>query len=279
MDEIKTLITAIGDFFTKSDWYSMVKWPFWILLTIVATGGVYTARFGKKNLICPGINGTLNVITLYLFLALAYSAYAPLRTMISELPFLAVTDKSVTAVNPWGLSLAAIPPLMLRLMILIFLLNLTDSFSLYPKTIVTWVLVQVADTLVALFFYAVITAGIGKLLPSLLGRFALIPVVLVLLVGMVMVCAKFIFTVIIKEPNTYFTAVYKFFTTNRFGSACTISTVSFLLVVLVLTMLNTLGCAVLTYENINRTGIVIIFCLCTAVQYIFSMFYSDRKKG
>ena len=117
MDEIKTLITAIGDFFTKSDWYSMVKWPFWILLTIVAAGGVYTARFGKKHLICPGINGTLNVITLYLFLALAYSAYAPLRTMISELPFLAVTDKSVTAVNPWGLSLAAIPPLMLRLMI------------------------------------------------------------------------------------------------------------------------------------------------------------------
>ena len=294
MDEIKTLITAIGDFFTKSDWYSMVKWPFWILLTIVAAGGVYTARFGKKNLICPGINGTLNVITLYLFLALAYSAYAPLRTMISELPFLAVTDKSVTAVNPWGLSLAAIPPLMLRLMILIFLLNLTDSFSLYPKTIVTWVLVQVADTLVALFFYAVITAGIGKLLPSLLGRFALIPVVLVLLVGVVMVCAKFVFTVIIKEPNTYFTAVYKFFTTNRFGSACTISTVSFLLVVLVLTgpkvgwneyvvlvltMLNTLGCAVMTYENINRMGIVIIFFLCTAVQYIFSMFYSDRKKG
>ena len=74
MDEIKTLITAIGDFFTKSDWYSMVKWPFWILLTIVATGGVYTARFGKKNLVCPGINGTLNVITLYLFLALAYSS-------------------------------------------------------------------------------------------------------------------------------------------------------------------------------------------------------------
>ena len=112
MDEIKTLITAIGDFFTKSDWYSMVKWPFWILLSTLAAGGVYTARFGKKNLVCPGINGTLNVITLYLFLALAYSTYAPLRTMISELPFLAVTDKSVSAVDPWSLDMVSIPPLL-----------------------------------------------------------------------------------------------------------------------------------------------------------------------
>ena len=52
-----------------------------------------------------------------------------------------------------------------------------------------------------------------------------------------------------------------------------------LALVLVLTMLNTLGCAVMTYESVNKTGIVIIFCLCTVVQYIFSMFYSDRKKG
>ena len=279
MDEIKTLITAIGDFFTNSDWYSMVKWPFWILLTTVAAGGVYTARFGKKNLGCPGINGMLNLVTLYLFLALAYSTYAPLRTMISELPFLAVTDKSVTAVDPWSLDMVAIPPLMLRLMLLIFFLNLTDSFSLSPKTIVTWGLVQIADTLVALIIYAIVTAGISLIIPSLLGRFSIIPFLLVLLVGFVMICAKFVFTVIIKEPNTYFTAVYKFFTTNRFGSACTISALSFVLSVLVLTMVNVLDCAVLTYETVNKTGIVIIFALCAAVQYIFGMFYSDRKKG
>ena len=279
MDEIKTLITAIGDFFTKSDWYSMVKWPFWILLTIVATGGVYTARFGKKNLVCPGINGTLNVITLYLFLALAYSSYAPLRTMISELPFLAVTDKTVTAVDPWSLDMVSIPPLLFRLMLLIFFLNLTDSFSLNPKTIVTWGLLQIVDTLAALIIYAVVTAGISMIIPSLLGRFSIIPVVLVLLIGIVMLCAKFVFTVIVKEPNTYFTAIYKFFTTNRLGSACTISALGFVLSLLVLTMLNVLDCAVMTYETVNKTGIVIIFILCTTVQYFFGMFFSDRKKG
>lgn len=279
MPEITNLFTAIGDFFTKADWYAMVKWPFWILLTTVAVGGVYTARFGKKNLVCPGVNATLNLVTLYLCLALAYTIYPPLRTMFSELPFLSVTDKAITAVNPWGLKPAALPPLMLRLMILIFCLNMTDSLSLNPKTIVTWILVQIADTFVALFVYTIITAGIGRIIPSLLGRFALIPVALVLLVGLVMICAKFVFTVIIKEPNTYFTAIYKFFTTNRFGSSCTISAVSFLLSVLVLTVMNLFNFSVLTYATVNKTGIIIIFCLCTLVQYIFSMFYSDRKKG
>ena len=94
-----------------------------------------------------------------------------------------------------------------------------------------------------------------------------------------MLCAKFVFTVIVKEPNTYFTAVYKFFTTNRFGSACTISALGFVLSLLVLTMVNVLDCSVMTYETVNKTGIVIIFVLCTTVQYFFGVFFSDRKKG
>lgn len=279
MPDFTTLITAIGDFFTNSAWYAMVKWPFWILLATVAAGGVYTARFGKKNLVCQGVSGLLNLIILYLIFALGYAAVPSLRTMFSEMPFLAVTDKAVTAVDPWGLKLAAIPPVMLRLMILIFLLILTDNLGLTPKTLLTWLAFQFVDTILALVLYAIITAGISLIFPSLLSRFALIPVVLVLLVGIVMICAKFVFTVIIKEPNTYFTAVYKFFTVNRFGSILTISAVSFLLAMAVLTVMNLLNCAVFTYATTNRTGLIIILCLCLVVQYFFSMFYSDRKKG
>lgn len=279
MPDFATLIATIGDFFTKSDWYAMVKWPFWILLTTVAAGGVYTARFGKKNLVCQGVNGLLNLIILYLVFSLGYATVPALRTLLSEMPFLAVTDKAVTAVDPWGLSLAAIPPVMLRLMILIFLLNLTDNMGLIPKTLLTWLAYQFVDTLVALVLYAIITAGVSLVFPALLGRFALIPVVLVLLIGVVMICAKFVFTVVIREPNSYFTAVYKFFTVNRFGSMLTVSAVSFLLAMVVLTVMNLLGCAVLSYDTTNRTGLVIILVLCLVVQYFFSMFYSDRKKG
>ena len=279
MPDFTSLIAAIGDFFTKADWYAIVKWPFWILLTTVAAGGVYTAQFGKKNLICQGVSGLLNLIILYLVFSLGYTAVPALRTMLSEMPFLSVTETAVTAVDPWGLSLAAIPPVMLRLMILVFLLIMTDNLGLNPKTLLTWLAFQILDTVIALVLYAIITAGVSLIFPSLLGRFALIPVVLVLLIGLVVLCAKFVFTVIIREPNTYFTAVYKFFTVNRFGSMLTVSAVSFLLAVLTLTLLNLLDCSVLTFASANRTGLVIILVLCMVVQYFFSMFYSDRKKG
>ena len=279
MPDFTSLIAAIGDFFTKADWYAMVKWPFWILLTTVAAGGVYTARFGKKNLICQGVSGLLNLIILYLVFSLGYTAVPALRTMLSEMPFLSVTETAVTAVDPWGLSWAAIPPVMLRLMILVFLLIMTDNLGLNPKTLLTWLAFQILDTVIALVLYAIITAGVSLIFPSLLGRFALIPVVLVLLIGLVVLCAKFVFTVIIREPNTYFPAVYKFFTVNRFGSMLTVSAVSFLLAVLTLTLLNLLDCSVLTFASANRTGLVIILVLCMVVQYFFSMFYSDRKKG
>ena len=66
MNEITTLFTTIGEFFTKSAWYSMVKLPFWTLLFTVAAGGVYCARFGKKTLLNQGISSTLCIVTVYL---------------------------------------------------------------------------------------------------------------------------------------------------------------------------------------------------------------------
>ena len=127
MNEITTLFTAIGDFFTKSDWFFMVKWPFWVLLFTVAVGGVYCARFGKKTLLNLGIGGTLNLLAIYLGAAIAYSYIPPLRNMFSELPFLSVSDQSVSVVDPFSLKLGALAPLLLRLMILIFLVNMADS--------------------------------------------------------------------------------------------------------------------------------------------------------
>ena len=127
MNEITTLFTAIGDFFTKSDWSAMVKWPFWVLLFTVAAGGVYCARYGKKSLLNLGICDALSVITIYLTAALAY-IYLPSMREYSELPFLAVSKDAVTLVDPFTMELGKLAPLLLRLMILVFLVSTAVKF-------------------------------------------------------------------------------------------------------------------------------------------------------
>ena len=119
---------AIGDFFTKSDWSAMVKWPFWILLFSIAAGGVYCARFGKKTLVNQSVCSTLTLVTIYLGAALLYLHVPSLRTAFSELPFLVVTDNSVALLDPFSMDPTLLPQVLLRLMIVVFLVTAADSF-------------------------------------------------------------------------------------------------------------------------------------------------------
>ena len=279
MNEITTLFTAIGDFFTKSNWFSMVKWPFWVLLSTVAVGGIYCARFGKKTLLNLGIGGLLDLLVIYLGTVIAYIYIPPLRGMFSELPFLSVSDQGISLVDPFTLELGALAPLLLRLMILVFLVNTAESFRTGGKTLFSWFFSELVTVFLALVFYAIITAGIWLILPAALGQYAIIPVVIIIAIGILVLCAKFVFTVLISGGNPYFTTVYKFFTVNRGGSLLTISAVSFLLAVVVLSTLHITGCTALTYAGANITGLWIILALLLAALYVFSMFYCERKKA
>lgn len=279
MNEIKTLFTDIGSYFTGSDWFSMVKWPFWLLLCTVAFGGVYCARFGKKTLLNQGIAGTLHLLAIYLGVTLAYIAFPPLRGFPPELPFLGVTNESIALVDPFTLDLAKLSSLLLRLMILTLLINGFDTFSSGGKSIISWLFSQIVMLVFGLFAYAIIIGGITIILPAALDRYAIIPVFLALAAGFLMICAKFIFTVVLSEGNPYFSSVYKFFTVSKGGSLFTVSALSFLMLLVVLAVMRTVGLTMLTYASVNATGLGIILALILAALYIFCMYYIDRKKS
>lgn len=279
MNEISTLFTDIGNFFTGADWFTMVKWPFWVLLSTVAAGGVYCARFGKKTLLNQSISGVLNLIVIYLTASMCCIHFPPLRSMFSELPFLSVTDQSVSLVDPFTLNLGVLAPVLLRLMILILLVNLSDSFGMGGKTLLSWLFSQFVTVAIGLLIYTIVTAGLSLVLPAVLKRYAIIPVAAVVVIGVLMLCAKFIFTVVVSGGNPYFSAVYKFFTVNRGGSLFTTSALSFLLSALVLAVMRLTGNTTLIYSQANTTGLWIILLLLLVALYIFGMFYNGRKKS
>lgn len=279
MNEITTLFTAIGDFFTKADWFAMVKWPFWILLFTVAAGGVYCARFGKKTLLNQGITGALNLVVIYLTATVAYIHFPALRTMFSELPFLSVTEESVTLLNPHSLQLKELAPVLLRMMILTLMINLSETFGSGGKTLLTWLFSQLVTIAIGLLLYAIVTAGLTLILPCVMNRYAIVPVAIVLVIGVLMLLGKFIFTAVISGGNPYYSAVYKFFTVNKGGSLFTTSSLSFLLSMIILSVLHLIKRTTLAYSDANSSGLLIILLLLLTVLYIFSMFYNDKKKA
>lgn len=279
MEEIKTVLSEIGSAFTGAAWYQMVKWPFWLLLFTVAAGGVYCARFGKKTLLNQGVSGVLNLVVIYLTATIGYIHFPPLRSMFSELPFLSVTEQSVTLVDPFTLNPGVLAPILLRMMILTLLVNLSDSFGAGGKTLLSWFFSQLVTVVIGLVLYTIVTAGLSLILPAVLNRYAIIPVVIILVLGVLMLCAKFIFTVLISGGNPYFSAVYKFFTVNKGGSLFTTSALSFLLSMIVVSVMHLTGNTTLAYNSINTNGLWIILLLLLVVLYIFGMFYNDKKKS
>ena len=266
MNEITSLFTAIGEFFTKSPWYAMVRLPFWTLLFTVAAGGVYCARFGKKTLLNQGISSTLCITTVYLG-AMLLCLYVPsLRTVI-KLPFLSMNADTAMLVDPFTIPAGNVAPTLLRLMMLVFLINTADSFGAGGKSLPTWILTEALAMVIALLFY------------WLLGKYSIVPVVIIIALALVIICAKFVFTKVITKENKYYSSMNKFFTSNRMGTLLTTSALSFLLCTLLALVLHVRGQNALTFASVNRIGLWLILGLVLLVQFIFEMFFQDRKKG
>ena len=278
MNEITTLFTTIGEFFTKSAWYSMVKLPFWTLLFTVAAGGVYCARFGKKTLLNQGISSTLSIITVYLS-AMLLCLYIPSLRTVLKLPFLTMTADTATLVDVFTIPAATVAPILLRLMMLVFLINTADSFGAGGKSLPTWIATEALAMVIALLFYWLLGVGVQAVIPWLLDKYSIVPVVGIIALALVIICAKFVFTKVITKENKYYTSMNKFFTTNRMGTLLTTSAMSFLLCTLLSLVLHVRGENVLTFASVNRIGLWLILAMVILVQFIFEMYYQDRKKG
>lgn len=278
MNEITTLFTAIGDFFTKSAWYPMVKWPFWTLLFTVAAGGVYCARFGKKSLLNQGISSSLCIVAVYMGAILLCTYVGGMREKIN-LPFLAISKETAALVDPLSLKPEDLSPMLLKLIILVFLINTADSFGAGGKSIFNWFVSEFVAMGIALGLYILILSGVNAVIPWVFGKHAIIPVVLILAASLALICTKFFFTKIFTKGNDTYTKMNKFFTENRMGTLLTTSGLSLIFCAGLFLILQSQSHNVVTFATANRTGLCIILGMVLLVQFIFEMFYQDRKKN
>lgn len=278
MNEIKSVLAEIVRYFTNASWFQMSVWPFWILLFIVAAGGVYTARFGKKTLLCRSISGTINLCGIYLAAIILYAFFPILRSIPFPLPFLVVTKESVSLADLSVMNLAAFCPIVLRLMFLMLLVDFVESLNPGGKTVLSWFFSQCVTIVISLCAYLVVVAGFTFLLPRVDGEFAIIPVVLAALLFLLMLCAKFVFTVVMESGNPTFKKYYDFFTTKKFGSLLTISALSFTFSAVLLAVLYLADLVRLNFADANKTGLCFILGLMLLAEYLYAMLYCGKKK-
>lgn len=278
MNEIQTVLSEIRAYFTDASWFQLGKWPFWVLLFTVAAGGVYTARFGKKTLLCRGICGTINLCGIYVSAIILYTLFPSLRALPFGLPFLDVTDQTARLLDPIVMEVGTLAPILLRMMFLILLVDFLEYLNPGGKTLMSWMLSQVVTVTLSLSTYLVIISGFNMLLPDLSGTYAIIPVVLVAALFLLMISAKFVFTIVLESGNPQFKSIYGFFTTHKGGSLLTVSALSFLFSAALYAVLYVTENYQISFSDANLSGLGFILLLLLIAEYFFAMLYCGKKK-
>lgn len=275
MEKLLSFFTGISDFLNKTSWFPLIKWPFWTLLVIVAFCGVYTARFGKKKLITLAFQCCMRLTLLYMLAAFVHY-FKP--GSFPELPFLSVTEKSLTLVHPlsllgkWDFSLVYS---IMRLYLLLFFINAAGSLLDYnPANPLSCIGFQALYCGIGYLAYRLLFFLLGLLCDGYANFILLFMAIFLTVVYALILILKFYFTFVVKGGNNTFQNVYRFLTENAFGKLFTISILAFLLLNGYLVIATLFGHSVLMFESFNKLAYFINCIFCCFTMYIFCRYFN-----
>lgn len=278
MKELTTLIPALGGLFSSDAWLNVCNWTFWFLLFVIAAGGLIYALLGKGSLINRSICGTVNMAVIYLAVIGLYYLIPGLRATPTEFPFMAISQDSLTLVDPFTLEFKAIVPVLTRFMILIFLVHCTAPLCQSSTSVLTWFFCQLASGGFSWLVYMVLCKGLRALSPSLLNKWSIIPLALFWGLFVLYWIAKVV-VLVLMPGNRYFTAVHTFLTANPLGSIFTKTAMTTFCSAAFIWGLGRLNFNRIVFANFDLFSFMLISLMFAVTLYIFSMIFSDRKKG
>lgn len=277
MDKLMSMLTTIGDILNASSWFQLVKWPFWTLVVILAVCGVYTARFGKKKLMCLGVQGALKLALIYMVAAAGYIWAPSIMANLSQLPFFSASEEALTLVNPLGLLDrwdTALPRVVVRLYFLLFFINAVSVFDYNPPNFLSWFFFQLLSGTISVVLYAALSSAIIRFWPGSLTLFYNALAILITLCFCLLLALKFYFTFIATNGNATFQSVHMFLTEQKFGMQFTVSAISFVFVVVYLVIAAIAGENRVELDSFNTIAFLLNGIMCTATLYIFSRYYN-----
>lgn len=279
------LIDTIGGWFADATWFQAVKWPFWFFLILIALGGVYTACFQKNTLLCRGITGALKMALIYMFCIGFRQIFPGCMEFVTNLPFIAITDKTLTLIHPATLfshPFSLLPQTLVRLFFLQLCINLGGHYDYGGRSKLPWIGSQIASCTISMSLYWLCTYLFNYVAAKFAGLIKVyyIAVFLLVLVPLLtLVALKFIFIIFRKAGNPTYAMVMTFLSAKHLGSLLFVTLFSMLFTLIFLVVINTWEMAEMTIANFCPFAYILIMLMCGATLLVYSMYYSERKWG
>lgn len=282
---LSNITDTIGGWFAEAAWFQAVKWPFWFFLILVALGGVYTACFQKNTLLCRGVTGALKLAMVYMFCIGFRQLFPGCMEFVPKLPFISVTDKTLTLIHPATLlshPFTVLPQTLVRLFFLQLCINIGGHYDYGGRGKLQWIGSQIASCTISMGLYWVFTYlfnYVAAKFAGLIKVYYIAVFLLVLVPLLILVALKFIFIIFRKAGNPTYGMIMKFLCAKHLGSLFFVTLFSMLFILVFLVVINSWGMAEMTIADFCPFAYILIMLMCGATLLVYSMYYTERKFG
>ena len=201
-----------------------------IALFLKATGMLLTGllalalmgrfAFGKRSALCLAVSSAIGILFIYAITVVCGTSGDELQRFVTPLPFISIEDDAMMLFT-FQADYTIICSQVLSMIILSFLMNITDSWLPTGKHLISWVFFRCMGVVLALILHLIAGQLLSKYLPEGLVTYAPAVLLVLLLLMLVTGSLKIPVGLLLATVNPLIAALYTFFFANMIGRQIT----------------------------------------------------------
>lgn len=259
-------------------YFSDIGIDLWILLrlsSIILIGAllfhlIFRFIFRKQTLLGSAASSSIAIIFIYVVTVLIMTVATQLRSLVSPLPFVSITEESFSFFTFHGESYMVIASQLLSMIILSMLVNLIDDWLPRGKHLLNWLFFRTLTVAIGFAAHYFITLLFNSYCPEFIITYAPTALLTILVLMLLTGALRLIVGLVLTTVNPIIAALYTFFFANIIGKQITKAVLTTAVLSGVIILMEKLGIASLSLQSGALVAYIPFLLLLILVWYVVS---------
>lgn len=223
--------------------------------------------FGKRSALILAVSSAIGILFVYAITIILGGAGEELQKFIAPLPFVTIENDTMILFD-FQADYTVVCTQILSMIILSFLMNLTDGWLPTGKKILSWVFFRCLGVLIALILHLVVTGLLTNLLPEGLVTYAPVILLAILVLMLLTGALKFLVGLVLTTVNPLIAALYTFFFASVVGKQITKAILTTAILAGLVLVLQKMGIVAISIASAALAAYIPLILLLVVLWYI-----------
>lgn len=203
------------------DFGDFIRFSGMILIGALLANLIFRFIFQKQTLLGHAISSSIAIIFIYIVTVLIMTVITQLRSFISPLPFVSISQESISFFSFHNADFPVIASQLFSMIILSLLVNFVDSWLPRGRNLLHWLFFRTLTIGVGFFAHYFITLVCNRYCPHFIITYAPAALLILLTVMLLTGTLRFLVGLILTTVNPIIAALYTFFFASIVGKQIT----------------------------------------------------------